>query len=427
MNTKHCIILSFFIFTYIYPVSADDWPRWRGVKYDEKSAERDLLQNWPKEGPKQIWLKEDIGLGYSGPTVSNGTLLIMGTNFDRNESFENEGKDVKSGSKELLFAKQTSNGSTKWTVELGDLYSNWWGHGPRGSATIDNKKVYALSSKGILKCINIDDGKVIWTKDLVNDLGGAVPKWGYTESPLIYNNLVICTPGGDEGTIAALDKETGKIIWRSKEWTDGAQYSSPVPARINNQNQIVQLTQKSFAGISLDDGKLLWKSIWPGRVAVIPTPIVVGDQVYVSSGYGVGCKKVTIVDGNPVEDYANKNMKNHHGGVILHDDHLYGYSDQIGWVCQNFNSGKIIWESKDFGKGCIFYADSRFYCVEEKSGTVVLLAASSKEYKEHGRFTLSPLTNQRQQSGGVWTHPVISNGILYLRDQEKLFAYNIKR
>ena len=138
MNTKHCIILSFFIFTYIYPVSADDWPRWRGVKYDEKSAERDLLQNWPKEGPKRIWLKEDIGLGYSGPTVSNGTLLIMGTNFDRNESFENEGKDVKSGSKELLFAKQTSNGSTKWTVELGDLYSNWWGHGPRGSATIDN-------------------------------------------------------------------------------------------------------------------------------------------------------------------------------------------------------------------------------------------------------------------------------------------------
>lgn len=407
---------------------AGDWPRWRGVKYDGKSQERGLLQEWPKEGPAQVWIKDDIGLGYSGPTISNGNIFIMGTNLGLTRGFSPDGKSSLPTVKELLFSKKVSNGENEWQIEIGEVFNNHWGHGPRGSVTVDGEHVYALGTNGNLICANAKTGKVIWKRNLVIDYSGAVPKWGYTESPLIYKDLLICTPGGNDGTLAALDKNSGELKWRSTGWQDAAQYSSCIPAKINNKNQIVQLTQKSFAGVSADTGELLWRSIWPGRVAVIPTPIVKGNQVYISSGYGVGCRKVSIENGDVVVDYSNKNMKNHHGGVLLLDDnHLYGYSDQIGWVCQDFDTGEIVWESKELGKGSVFYADNRLYCVQEKTGMVVLLDASNEGYKEHGKFALKPKSEQRQKAGGIWTHPVISDGKLYLRDQEKLFSFDIRK
>ena len=391
---------------------AGDWPRWRGANHDDISAETGLLQTWPSDGPNRLWLSKDIGIGYSAPSVSNGKLFILGT------------KDEK----EHLFAKSVETGKTLWAVPLNGVFNNNWGNGPRGAATVDGDKVYALGAKGGLVCVNTADGKVIWTTDLTEDLGGEAPYWGYTESVLVDGDLVICTPGGGKGTLAALDKNSGKVVWRSREWKDGAQYASPVPATINGKRQIVQLTQKTLAGISVLDGSVIWKNAWPGRTAVIPTPIIQGNQIYISSGYGVGCRKITLSSDNSVrEDYSNRNMKNHHGGVLLLRGHLYGYSDGRGWTCQNLRTGEAVWDSKKLGKGCVTYADNRLYCMDEGSGTVVLASADTKGWKEHGRFKLEPQTELRKPSGRIWTHPVVSNGVLYLRDQELLFAFDVKK
>jgi outer membrane protein assembly factor BamB len=226
--------------------------------------------------------------------------------------------------------------------------------------------------------------------------------------------------------VAALDKSTGKVKWQSKEFTDFAHYSSIVPARINNTPQYVQRTEKSIVGIAVSDGKLLWQTTFPGRTAVIPTPIVKGNEVYVTAGYGAGCKMVRIGPGNEVTTvYENKVMKNHHGGVVLVGDHLYGHGD-VTWECQNFATGEEVWNHKGLGKGAVGYADGMLYCLEEKSGTVVLAEASPKGWKEHGRFTLEPQTKIRSARGKIWTHPVISNGKLYLRDQDLIYCFDVK-
>ena len=408
------LIVPILLFTLGQAVIAGDWPRWRGANHDDISNETGLLQTWPSGGPKRLWLSKDIGIGYSTPAVAKGKLFILGTNNE----------------KEHLFAKAVKTGETIWAIPLNSVFSNNWGNGPRGAATVDGGKVYALGAKGGLVCAdaNAPDGKILWKVDLVDDLGGKAPYWGYSESVLVDGDLVICTPGGGEGTLAALDKNTGEVKWRSGDWKDGAQYSSPVPATINGRRQIVQLTQKTLAGVSTLNGKVLWKNAWPGRTAVIPTPIIQGNQIYISSGYGVGCRKITLgSDDSVLEDYSNRNMKNHHGGVLLKGGHLYGYSDGRGWTCQNLKTGEVVWDSKKLGKGCIFYADNRLYCMDEGSGTVVLASADTKGWKEHGRFKLEPQTELRKPAGRIWTHPVVSNGVLYLRDQELLFAFDVKK
>ena len=405
------VIISILFFAVGLGLSADDWPQWRGANRDGISRETGLLQAWPSAGPKRVWLSRDIGIGYSAPVVAGGKIFIMGT------------KD----GKEQLFAKEAKGGKTLWTAPLGGILSNNWGDGPRGAATGDGDKVYALGAKGGLICANVGDGKVNWWVEMVKDLGGKVPGWGYTESVLVDGDHVICTPGGKRGTLAAIDKKTGGVIWRSSDWTDGAQYASVVPAELNSQRQFIQLTQKTLAGVSARDGSVLWRNAWSGRTAVIPTPIVRKNEVYISSGYGAGCRKITIGDAHKVtEDYSNKNIKNHHGGVLLLDGHLYGYSDGRGWTCQNLKSGDVVWDSKKLGKGCVFYADNRLYCLAESSGTVALAGANTAGWKERGRFKLEPQTELRKRSGRIWTHPVVANGGMYLRDQELLFAFDVK-
>ena len=405
------VIIFILFFTVGLGLSADDWQQWRGPNRDGISREIGLLQVWPSAGPERIWLSRDIGIGYSAPVVAEGKIFIMGT------------KD----GKEQLFAKEAKGGKTLWTAPMGGILSNNWGDGPRGAATVDGDKVYALGAKGGLICANVGDGKVNWQVEMVKDLGGKVPGWGYTESVLVDGDYVICAPGGKRGTLAAIDKKTGEVIWRSSDWTDGAQYASVVAAELNGQRQFIQLTQKTLAGVSARDGSVLWRNAWPGRTAVIPTPIVLKNEVYISSGYGVGCRKITIGDAHKVtEDYSNKNMKNQHGGVLLLDGHLYGYSDGRGWTCQNLKSGDVVWDSKKLGKGCVFYADNRLYCLAESSGTVALAGANTAGWKEHGRFKLEPQTELRKRSGRIWTHPVVANGVMYLRDQELLFAFDVR-
>ena len=395
---------------------ADDWPQWRGPNRTDVSSEKGLLQKWDAGGPKKLWTSKEGGLGYSGFSVVGNHVFTMGLEID--------------GDQEFVICLDAKDGSKKWSSNIGSRFKNGWGDGPRSTPTIDGEYCYALSGSGSLACLQTADGKVLWSTKMT-ELGGKVPFWGYCESLLVDGDKVICTPGGSKGAIVALDKKSGKVIWQSSDFKDQAQYSSPIKAVINNQPQYIQLTMKSLVAVSPETGEVIWKTDWPGRTAVIPTPIVSKNRVYVSSGYGVGCMAVEIAADNQVKQlWNNKVMVNHHGGVIMVDGKLYGYCDgrKGGWTCQDFESGEKIWnEPKKLGKGAIAYADGCFYCLSEGKGEVVLIKASEEGWQESGRFTLDPQTENRSPRGKIWVHPVVANGKLYLRDQEIIHCFDVKK
>jgi outer membrane protein assembly factor BamB len=406
-------IIPLFLLLACAPLPAADWPQWRGAQRDDISTETGLMKSWPRGGPKKVWTFDDAGLGYAGFAVVGDTLYTMGA------------RDAV----EYVVAVDTATGKERWSAEVGALYTNDWGDGPRCTPTVDGDLLYAIGGRGDLVCLNRGDGSQVWTVSLVSDLGGKLQSWGYTESPLIEGGLVICTPGGQQGTMAAFDKMSGEKKWQTSDWTDVAQYSSPIAVTHNGGRQVIQLTMNTLAAVNPADGAVLWRTEFPGKVAVIPTPIFKDSQVFVAAGYKVGCMAVRIGAGNSVERlYENTDMVNHHGGVILVGDHLYGFSDGAGWTCMDFKTGKVVWtEKRALGKGAIHCADGMLYLQEEDSGTVCLVEASPRGWKEAGRFQLSPQTEQRKPKGKVWVHPVVAHGKLYLRDQELIHCHDVKR
>lgn len=391
-------------------ILADDWLQWRGPNRTGVSNETGLLQEWPDGGPKQVWTFKDGGLGYAGFAVKGDNLVTMGLD----------------GSDEFLLCLDANTGKEKWRTDFGSRFKNAWGDGPRSTPFIDGDKVYALAAAGELVCCNLEDGNKNWSVNM-SDFGGGVPYWGYSESPLVDEANVVVTPGGESGAVVALDKNSGKKKWQSKEVPYAAHYSSVIKIKVGDSEQYVQLFPQRVVGLNTEDGSLIWSSKWHGQTAVIPTPIFADGKVYICSGYGAGCKLIKVnADGTSEDLWQNRNMKNHHGGAILVDGHVYGFSDNIGWVCQNLESGKIVWKNKGVGKGAISYADGKFYCLAERTGEVALIDASPSGYNELGRFKLEPLSDQRAEAGMIWVHPVIANGKLYLRDQEIIHCYDIK-
>ncbi len=390
---------------------AEDWPQWRGPNRTDVSAEQGLLKSWPSQGPPLSWKFENAGIGYSGPSVVGDRLFMMG---------------ARQGVEQLL-AVDVETGQELWSLDVGEMFENARGNGPRSTPTVSGNRVYALGAGGHLVCAQIHTGELLWRVTMA-ELGGSPPKWGYCESVLVDQGKVICTPGGSKGAIAALDAATGKTIWQSLEFTDPAAYSSPIVFEWNDTRQYAQLTREALVGVDSANGRVLWKSEWPGRTAVVTTPVYQNGHILVSSGYGVGCKLVHLGPNHSAEDvYFNQLMKNHHGGVILLDDYVFGYSDNRGWTALDFLTGEVLWsEEERLGKGSLTYADGRFYLLSEQEGTVVLIEAATEAWKERGRFQLSPDSQLRQPRWLIWTHPVVANGRLYLRNQELLFSYDIQ-
>lgn len=386
-----------------------DWPQWRGPNRDDVSKETGLLKKWPSGGPKRAWVSDQAGLGYSGFAIVGGKLYTMGL-YDAEEK---------------LVCLDVANGKKLWDTLVGPIYTNKWGDGPRCTPTVAGGKVYAMGGQGDLICADAESGKKEWSVNMQKDLGGKLQNWGYTESPLVDGDLVLVTPGGPKGAIAGIDAKSGKVKWQTEDVTDAAQYSSIIPVEIGGQKQYVQLLMKKILGVS-KEGKVLWQADFPGDVAVIPTPIHKDGQIYVTAGYRVGSKSVKIDGSNAVEVYSNKDMQNHHGGVILVDGKIYGHSDKGGWTCQDFKSGEIVWQDKGIGKGAVAFADGMLYCQSEGDGTIALVKASEKGWDMISSFKLEAQTSQRKPDGRIWTHPVISGGKLYLRDQEFISCYDIK-
>jgi outer membrane protein assembly factor BamB len=412
---------------------ADDWPQWQGPNRDNVSHETGLLKTFPPDGPKLLWTVETAGYGYSGPAVVGDRLYGMGARDGPGESFTN-----------FAFALDTANGKTVWSHDLSTYtegtnrqrpFLTNWGGGPRGTPTVDGELMYALDPLGNLVCLETASGKERWRKSLVTDLGGKSPSWGYAESPLVDGDRVVVTPGGGQGTMAALNKKTGEVVWRSKGLTDPAAYSSVVVGNAGGVRQYVELTADGIAGVGAADGKLLWHHSKKGiyRTAVIPTAIVSGDYVYATAGYKAGCDLIKLTSdgagGFRAETmYSNKEMENHHGGVVKVGESVYGFTGKGrgAWICQDFQSGKVVWESDKLGKGALTCADGQLYCYAEKDGTLVRVEATPAGWRETGRFKIPQETKLDRRQGKIWTHPVIANGKLYLRDLDLLFCYDLK-
>jgi outer membrane protein assembly factor BamB len=391
-----------------------DYPTFRGVNRDGHSADKGLARTWPEGGPKLDWKVKGVGGGYASVIAVGSKLYTIG--------------DI--GGETKLVCLNPADGKVAWTVTLGKEFKkaanpDWWG--ARATPSSDGKLVIALNDVGDLVCVDAADGKEKWRKNLHSDFGGEVTTWQYAESPLIDGDQVALICGGSKGAVLALNKATGALIWQCKEFTDPAEYTSLTPAEFGGVRQYVAMTMKNVVGVSAKDGKLLWKIARGGKVAVIPTPIVKDDIVFVASGYGVGhnAYKISAEGGafKATELYAGTDMQNHHGGVILVGDHLYGISDKGGLKCMELKTGKVVWEDKKVAKGSLAYADGLLICRAEKGkGTVILCEASPTGYKELGRFDQPDVTKEWP----TWAHPTIANGKLYLRDFDLLLCYDLK-
>jgi outer membrane protein assembly factor BamB len=409
---------------------AADWPQYRGPTRDDVSAETGLLKQWPPAGPALLWTYAEAGIGYSGPAVVGDRLYTIGGR----------------GETEFLIALDVKTGRQAWAVPVGPLFqfdSNRWSAGPSATPTVADGLVFAQGGMGDLVCADAKTGREVWRKNLpkdleaqVNPIGGG-PKnlgWGFTGSPLVDGDQLVIVPGGPKGTVAALDRKTGRVLWRSAEVKDQAAYTSVMAADIEGVRQYVVLTNPGLLGVSAKDGKLLWraKRESPFGTEVINTPLVQGAHLFITVATGNGgCELVKVGregDGFKAESvYANKNLSNHHGNVIKVGDHVYGYSEGRGWVCHRFLDGMNVWSEKTkLVAGAIAYADGRLVCYGENDGTTVLVEASPEGWREAGRFKLPRQSALRKPAGKVWTPPVIAGGRLYLRDQELLFCFDVK-
>jgi outer membrane protein assembly factor BamB len=369
-----------------------------------------LLQQWPQGGPALVWKATGLGEGFSSVSVVGDRIYTTG---DR-------------GGVCYVHGLNRADGKLRWSTPLGKAGAPGWGGfaGPRGTPTVDGDLLYVMGQFGELACLKTADGAKVWEKHMSKDFGGERPEWGYSESVLIDGDQAVCTPGGSKGAIVALDKRTGNVLWQTKDFTDPAHYSSLVCAEIAGVKQYVQLTAESVVGVSPRAKSLACRAA--GKTAVIPTPIGKGNKVYVHPRYGVGSNLMkSSATGGKLQArqvYAERSIASHHGGAVLVGDHVYGYCDSRGWVCQELATGKLTWtEKRQVGKGSVVYADGRLYLRAEDDGIVALIEATPDGYKETGRFVQPGFGKPK-----TWPHPVVAGKELYLRDQDQLLCYDVQ-
>jgi outer membrane protein assembly factor BamB len=382
----------------------DDWPQWRGPQRDGVSAEKGLLKQWPSGGPRLAWQAAGAGDGYSSFSVSGGRLFTLGAR---------EGT-------EYVLAFDVASGKRLWNVAHGKRFNNDRGDGPRATPTVDGDRVYAFGTSGDLTVLEAATGKVVWTQNVLSKFGGSNIHWGLSESPLVLSDRVLIQAGGRGASVVALRKTDGSELWRSQ--SDEPGYSSAIVHEIGGVREAVFFTAERVMGIAVDDGRLLWSyNRVANRTANIATPIVRGSRVFLSSDYGTGAALLELsAAGKAVsarEVYFTNEMRNHHASSVLIGDYLYGFSSAI-LTAMHFDTGKVAWRDRSVGKGSLVAADDRLYLFSE-NGVVGLAEPNPAGYREHGRFEI------RKGNLPTWSHPVVSGGKLFIRDQDAIYAYDV--
>jgi len=383
-----------------------EWFQWRGANRDGISAETGLLQEWPKAGPALAWRFTDAGNGYSSFSSAGGRLYTLG---------------ARAGN-EYVIAIDRATGKKAWEYLNGRRFENDRGDGPRSTPTVDEDRLYVFGGSGDLTCLDAATGKRIWTVNIVQKFGGVNPYWGYSESPLILGDRILLNAGGRRAGIVAVSKADGSTLWQ--QHGDGAGYSSPMLMRTGSLSQAIFFTEARAMAVDPRDGRLLWSYNKANNgTANVATPIVRGTRVFVSSDYGTGGALLEVrAAGNLAtanEIYFTRDMRNHHASSVLVGDHLYGFSSSI-LTALHFDTGKMAWRDRSVGKGSLIVGDNRLYLYSE-DGVVGLADASPAAYRERGRFSL-PV-----QSGlPTWSHPIITAGLLIIRDQDTVYAYNVR-
>ena len=390
------------------------WPCFHGQRRDNRSAETGLFTVWPKDGPKLAWTASGIGHGYSSVSVADGRIFTAGMI-----------------EKETYVTALDLNGKLLWRRPNGGAWQasaqQRWAvpyAGSRATPTVDGKTVYHLSDLGRLTAFDVRNGDVRWHVNLLEAFEAPKSKYGFSESVLIHGDRLFCCPGGKRGYIVALDKQTGRTVWANTEIADTIGYSSLVVAEIAGVEQIIGLSAASVFAVRADNGQLLWRYAHGNKRNNNATDAIVHDGlVYASSGYGKGSvllRPLRQDDGRfTVELVWNGDLlDNHHGGVLLHDGHLYGAGHEAkGWSCLSFETGRKLWQAP--GKGSLTYADGRLYCLDEK-GTMTLAQPTPEKWSVVSSFAVPS-----GGSGAYWAHPVVCGGRLYVRHAEKLYAYEL--
>jgi outer membrane protein assembly factor BamB len=390
------ISINFFIFT-VDIVSAADWYRWRGPNRDGISAEKGWLSKWSKAEPKQLW-KISVGEGYSAVSVSNGRVYTMGNTKNT----------------DTVYCLDTKTGKVIWKHSYKCRPGSW--KGTRIAPTVDGNMVYTLSREGDLFCFNAESGKIIWSKELKEELKAKPPNHGLASHPFILDNMLILEIGCPDGSVVAFNKMDGKVIWKSGGEKVG--YSTPMTYKLNGRDYLTVFTGTALLGMNISNGKILWRHEWKTDYECsIATPIVSGDKIFISSGYGMGCALIQISeDKKPRVLWKNQNMANHMNSSVLWKGYIYGFhgapkNDDKNPVlkCLDFKTGNVVWSQGGLGKGSLMLADGKLIIMGEK-GDLVIAEASPGGYKE--------ISRSKVLDGTCWTMPVLSGGKIYCRSHE---------
>jgi outer membrane protein assembly factor BamB len=399
------LLLAGLVLSGAWAQSTPEWYQWRGPNRDGHSAEAGLLQQWPASGPPRLWQAAGAGEGYSSFSSSNGRLYTQG---------------ARSGT-EYVMAFDAATGKKLWETPNGTRFRNEQGDGPRGTPTFDGDRVYSFGGSGEFSALDAATGKKVWSVNVVSTFGGNVPYWGYSESPLVVGDRIVLNAGGRRASIVAIDKASGKTLWQNHN--DEAGYSSPMLLRTGSLQHVVFFTGQRALAVDPRDGRLLWTyNRASNGTANIATPVIRGTRVFFSSAYGTGGGLVQVKAAGTIaaaeEMYFTREMRNHHSSSVLVGDTLYGFSDSI-LTALNFDSGQLAWRDRSVGKGSLIYADQRLYLYSE-NGVVGLAEANPTGYRERGRFSITA------EGAPTWSHPIITNGRLILRDQDKVYAFDVR-
>jgi outer membrane protein assembly factor BamB len=401
---KTIFVLIFLSVAFFQASNAQESTKWRGVNSSGVYPVDKLLAAWPSDGPKILWSHDGLGQGFSSPAFANNKIYING---------------LVDGQAVLFVLDQ--NGKELQQFKYGKEFVESF-PGTRSTPTIVGDLAYLLTGNGKLTCLDLKTLKPLWEKDFLTQMDGTNIQWGYTESILIDGDKLYCTPGGKTNNVMALNRMTGETIWNSPGLGELSAYCTPLLVKLPARQLLVTHTASHVLGIDASTGKLLWNFGHPNQWAVHPnTPIYSDGGLFVFSGYGQGGEKLKLsTDGSSVtKEWEIKSFDSRMGGAVLIDGYLYGSGDNgRSWQCIDWKTGEQKYSSTEVGKGATIAANKTLIGYSEK-GELFMAEANPSAFKVISKTKVTLGTEQH------WAHPVINNGILYVRHGNVLIAYKI--